>query len=104
MNRLKLYTDPSMSKFKRKTIKLSKEFKDSTRKYEVEKILDHDVICGKVWFLVHWRGFDEVLESTWESRERLVVDARDAVDAYEVTHDIDVEGPTRKKKQRKPKH
>ena len=27
-----------------------------------------------------------------------------AVDAYEATHDIDVEGPTRKKKQRKPKH
>ena len=104
VKRLKLHTDPSMSKFKKKTIRLGKEFKDSTRKYEVEKILDHDVIHGKVWFLVHWRGFDEVLESTWESRERLMADARDAVDAYEATHDIDVEGPTRKKKHRKPKH
>ena len=69
VNRLKLHTDPAMSKFKKKTVRLGKEFKDSNRKYEVEKILDHDVIRGKVWFLVHWRGFDEVLESTWESRE-----------------------------------
>ena len=45
-----------------------------------------------------------MLESTWESRERLMADAREAVESYEATHDIDVEGPTRKKKQRKPKH
>ena len=62
------------------------------------------VIRGKVWFLVHWRGFDEVLESTWESRERLMADARDAVDTYEADHVIEVDGPTRKKKQRKSKH
>ena len=104
VNRLKLHTDPAMSKFKKKTIRLGKEFKDSNRKYEVEKILDHDVIRGKVWFLVHWRGFDEVTESTWESRERLMVDARDAVDLYEADHDIEVDGPTRKKKQKKSRH
>ena len=50
---------------------------------------------------MHWRGFDEVTESTWESRERLMVDARDAVDLYEADHDIEVDGPTRKKKQKK---
>ena len=62
------------------------------------------MIRGKVWFLVHWRGFDEVTESTWESRERLMVDARDAVDIYEADHDIEVDGPTRKKKQKKSRH
>ena len=92
-----------MVKFKNRKIRLSKEFLDSNRKYEVETILDHDVIRGVVWFLVHWKGFDEVLESTWEPRDRLVLTAGDAVKAYEATHEIDVDGPTRKKKHKKSK-
>ena len=53
---------------------------------------------------MHWRGFDKVTESTWESRERLMSDARDAVDAYEAVHEIEEDGPTRKKKQKKSRH
>ena len=41
---------------------------------------------------------------TWESKERLLIDARDAVDAYEADHEIEVDGPTRKKKQKKSRH
>jgi hypothetical protein len=93
-----------MVKYKSRTIRLSNEFRDSHRKYEVERILDHDVTRGKVWFLVHWKGFDEVVDSTWESRERLVLEARDAIDAYEKDHVIDTDGPTRKKRTRKSRN
>ena len=37
VNRLKPYSDPSMVKFKNRKIRLSKEFLDSNRKYEVER-------------------------------------------------------------------
>ena len=38
-----------------------------------------------------------------EQRDRLVLTAGDAVKAYEATHEIDVDGPTRKKKHKKSK-
>ena len=48
------------------------------------------------------RLFEALARSRWTcSRERLMVDARDAVDLYEADHDIEVDGPTRKKKQKK---
>ena len=57
--------------------------------YEVEKILDHDTIRGTRWYLVHWKGFDEVHESTWEERGSLTARARNVLRAYERKHPND---------------
>eukprot|EP01052_Picozoa_sp_SAG31_P033116 SAG31_NODE_3703_length_3974_cov_7.925161_5_plen_225_part_00 len=88
-DRLKPYLDPEMVKYKGKTLKLGSDFtQNDERRYVVKKILDHDVIRKKIWYLVHWDGYDEVHESTWESRERLYADAKKIVVAYDKLHGV----------------
>ena len=69
----------------------------------VKAILDHDSIRGKVWYLVHWDGYDEVHDSTWESRERLFKDARKLVLQYDADHGVKTGGGTRKKRKKMSK-
>eukprot|EP01052_Picozoa_sp_SAG31_P049814 SAG31_NODE_11085_length_1067_cov_10.551653_1_plen_135_part_00 len=37
--------------------------------------------CSR-WYNVHWRGYDEVTESSWESRSSLISTAPKVVQAY----------------------
>eukprot|EP01052_Picozoa_sp_SAG31_P074251 SAG31_NODE_33346_length_344_cov_17.195918_1_plen_77_part_10 len=50
--RLKPYNDPAMVRFRSR--QLPTEYRDTTE-YEIEKILDHDVMWGSRWYNVHWR-------------------------------------------------
>ena len=43
-------------------------------------------------------GYDEVHDSTWESRERLLHDARKFVLKYDADHGVTAGGTTKKKK------
>jgi len=96
--RLKPYNDPAMVRFRSR--QLPTEYRDTTE-YEIEKILDHDVMWGSRWYNVHWRGYDEVTESSWESRSSLISTAPKAVRAYESKFPIVPGEKTRKKRQRK---
>ena len=98
--RLKPYKDPAL--VRQRTRPLPSEYiSDNGREvYEVEKILDHDSMHGSRWYFVHWRGYDEVTESTWESRSSLVTTARDALRQYESKFPIQADEKTRPKKKK----
>ena len=82
---------------------LDAEFTINGQKYEIQSILDHDTVQKKIWYLVHWSGYDEVLESTWEPRDRLLKDARKIVLKYDSDHGVKAGGTTRKKRKRMTK-
>ena len=52
-------------------------------KYELQDILDHDFKYGQWWFLVHWKGYSPIYESTWETRNSLVENAKSTLQCYE---------------------
>ena len=60
--------------------------------YEVEKLLDHywDHKTKSYYYLVKWKGYNELFESRWEPREHLEHGASEILEAYESKHDIDV--------------
>lgn len=39
--------------------------------YEVEKIMDHKIINGQIFYLVKWVGWDEA-DNTWEPEENVL--------------------------------
>lgn len=39
--------------------------------FEVEEILQHSVAHGTDWYLVHWKGYDNPEDNTWEPIENL---------------------------------
>ena len=53
------------------------------REYELQDILDHDFKYGRWWFLVHWKGYSPIYESTWETRDSLVENAKSTLQYYE---------------------
>eukprot|EP01052_Picozoa_sp_SAG31_P010909 SAG31_NODE_607_length_13606_cov_11.366699_5_plen_59_part_00 len=53
------------------------------------------------WHLVHWLGYDEVTESSWESRSSLITTAPKVVQAYESKFPIVLGEKTKKKRKRK---
>ena len=102
--RLKPYTDPALvrhgtrplaSEYRRNPDDISDE-----EHYEVEGILDHDTRYGKRWYLIHWKGYDEVTQSTWEKREALTTSAKKILADYEKKHPI-LKGELARKKRRK---
>ena len=102
--RLKPYTDPALvrhgtrplaSEYRRNPDDISDE-----EQYEVEGILDHDTRYGKRWYLIHWKGYDEVTQSTWEKREALTTSAKKILADYEKKHPI-LKGELARKKRRK---
>jgi chromobox protein 1 len=36
------------------------------RPFVVERILDHKIVAGEVWYLVKWQGWDDPQDLTWE--------------------------------------
>ena len=55
---------------------------------------------GKRWYLIHWKGYDEVTQSTWEKREALTTSAKKILADYEKKHPI-LKGELARKKRRK---
>ena len=52
--------------------------------YEVEKILDSKLICGKLHYLVHWKGYP-IEERTWEPVSNITA-AGELVKEFHKTH------------------
>ena len=100
--RLKPYNDPELVRHGSRP--LPKEFRttaaDTNSQYEIEKILDYDTIRGTRWYFVHWKGYDEVMDSTWEKRSSLTGSASAILRRYEILHPI-VPGEKARKKRRK---
>eukprot|EP01050_Picozoa_sp_SAG11_P005729 SAG11_NODE_414_length_9684_cov_7.947522_1_plen_2392_part_00 len=65
--------------------------------FEIERILDHDFKHGIQWYLISWKGWSEVYESTWETRSDLMKNARRIVLSYEKEKNISLEEPERRK-------
>ena len=86
---------PLASEYRRNPDDISDE-----EQYEVEGILDHDTRYGKRWYLIHWKGYDEVTQSTWEKREALTTSAKKILADYEKKHPI-LKGELARKKRRK---
>lgn len=40
--------------------------------YEVEKILDHRIVRGRLQYYVKWVGWDNPEDNTWEPEENLI--------------------------------
>ena len=53
--------------------------------YEIEVILDERVLRRKREFLVHWKGYSELYDNTWEP-EVSFNNARDIMKRWRKTH------------------
>ena len=42
-----------------------------------------------MWYLVHWKGYSPIYESTWETRKSLVDTAKATLEYYEKKNQID---------------
>ena len=81
--------------------------------YEVERLLDHywDHRTKTYYYLVKWRGYNELFESRWEPRTHLEDGARELLKEYDAKHGIEVSsqvpqvreggGPSQKNETRK---
>ena len=60
--------------------------------YEVEKLLDHywDHRTKSYYYLVKWKGYNELFESRWEPRIQLEECASELLQEYEAKHDLEV--------------
>jgi len=60
--------------------------------YEVEKLLDHywDDRTKSYYYLVKWKGYNELFESRWEPRIHLEEGASKLLKEYEAKHDLEV--------------
>jgi len=72
----------------------AKTTKADEKEYEVEELLDHQVLDkygNRVdRFLVKWRGYD-LFNNTWEPRSELMRNCRDLVLNYEKEHADEME-------------
>ncbi|WP_353850111.1 chromo domain-containing protein [Herbaspirillum sp.] len=55
------------------------------RHWLVDRLLQKKMKSGKVFFLVHWKGFPKS-SRTWEPRQALLEDVPDHVHAFEKLH------------------
>ena len=53
--------------------------------YEIEAILDERVVRRNRQFLVHWKGYSELYDNTWEPEDNLKR-ARDVLKKWRKTH------------------
>jgi len=51
--------------------------------YKVQEIVGRKKIDGKVHYQIHWVGFDDPKDYTWQARSILIEDVPDLVNAYE---------------------
>ena len=51
--------------------------------YEVEEVVNSRLHCGKLQFLVKWKGYDE---KTWEPHDNLVPNANDVIKDFYKKH------------------
>ena len=60
--------------------------------YEVERLLDHhwDPRTKSYYYLVKWKGYNELFESRWEPRAHLEQGAADLLKEYEAKYGIEV--------------
>ena len=83
VSKLKLATDVSFSELESKRIHIPTD-KSKEGDYEVSKILDHDFnkVDKKWYYLISYKGYHELFDSTWEPREFLdgATEIRDAYD------------------------
>jgi chromobox protein 1 len=52
--------------------------------YKVEKIVDHDILSGHLFYLVKWVGWNDPEDMTWEPEET-IRDCRYYVAQYQRT-------------------
>ena len=60
--------------------------------YEVERLLDHywDHRTKSYYYLVKWRGYNEIFESRWEPRIHLEEGSMELLKEYDTKHGIEV--------------
>ena len=69
--------------------------------YEVSRILDHDFKFGIQFYLVAFKGYSEVYDQQWLSRDALMENAAKTVLNYEKKHRISADEPVSKKVRRR---
>ena len=69
--------------------------------YEVSRILDHDFKFGIQFYLVAFKGYSEVYDQQWLSRNALMENAAKTVLDYENKHIITTDEPVSKKIRRR---
>ena len=91
VSKLKLATDVSYSELASKRIHIPTD-KSHEGDYEVNKILDHDFnkVDKKWYYLISYKGYHELFDSTWEPREFLD-GAKEIRDAYDKENGIFVD-------------
>ena len=110
VSKLKLATDVSYSELASKRIHIPTD-KSHEGDYEVNKTLDHDFnkVDKKWYYLISYKGYHELFDSTWEPREFLD-GAKEIRDAYDKENGIFVDdqkseeggGAKSQKRKRKP--
>ena len=91
VSKLKLATDKTFSSLSHKKVLIPTNEEDDGV-YEVEKLLDHywDHRTKSYYYLVKWKGYNELFESRWEPRIHLEEGASELLKEYEVKHDLEV--------------
>ena len=92
VSKLKLATNKSLfSNLTRKQVHIPTN-EDDDGDYEVERLLDHhwDHRTKSYYYLVKWKGYNELSESRWEPRAHLEEGAKEILKEYDAKHDIEV--------------
>ena len=91
VSRLKLANDKSFSNLVRKQVHIPTNDEDDGD-YEVERLLDHywDHRTKSYYYLVKWRGYNEIFESRWEPRIHLEAGSAELLKDYDAKHGIEV--------------
>jgi len=91
VSKLKLATDKSFSNLSHKQVHIPTNEEDDGD-YEVERLLDHywDHRTKTYYYLVKWRGYNELFESRWEPRTHLDDGASELLKEYDAKHSIEV--------------
>ena len=91
VSKLKLATDKSFSNLTHKKVHIPTNEEDDGD-YEVERLLDHywDPRTKSYYYLVKWKGYNELFESRWEPRAHLIEGAAEPLQEYDAKHGIEV--------------
>ena len=86
IDRLKLHSDqtPGLVKGRSRTLPSLLD-----QEYEVDCIIDERLRYGKIEYLVKWKGYSELYDSTWEPKTNLDDTASRVVAKWVKTHPID---------------
>ena len=91
VSKLKLATDKSFSNLANKKVHIPTN-KEDDGDYEVERLLDHywDPKTKSYYYLVKWKGYNELFESRWEPRAHLKKGAKAILKEYDDKNGIEV--------------